>query len=144
MHQKDIDEMRAFNRFYTSLIGLLNTHILNSEYSLSEARILFELYHNSGMTASDIIALIHIDKGYLSRILKHFELKKLIVKKRSSADKRSVYLNLTSKGKKELEILSRASDVQITKILSQLTDDECKQLISNLREVKGALEKVKG
>lgn len=144
MHQKDIDEMRAFNRFYTSLIGLLNTHILNSEYSLSEARILFELYHNSGMTASDIIALIHIDKGYLSRILKHFELKKLIVKKRSSADKRSVYLNLTSKGKKELEILSRASDVQITKILSQLTDDECEQLISNLREVKGALEKVKG
>jgi len=144
MHQKDIDEMRAFNRFYTSLIGLLNAHILNSEYSLSEARILFELYHNSGMTASDIISLIHIDKGYLSRILKHFELKKLIVKKRSSDDKRSVYLNLTPKGKKDLEILSRASDAQIMKILSQLTDDECKQLISNLRAVKGALEKVKG
>ncbi len=143
MRQKDIDEMRAFNRFYTSLIGLLNVHILNSEYSLSEARILFELYHNSGMTASDIISIIHIDKGYLSRILKHLEIKKLLVKKRLAADKRNVCLNLTTKGKKELEILSRASDAQIMQILSQLTDDECKQLISDLRTVKSILEKIK-
>jgi len=78
MKSQFIKEIRAFNRFYTNIIGLLDKHILNSNYSLPEVRIMFELYHNAGLTASDITSLIDIDKGYLSRILKDFQKNKLI------------------------------------------------------------------
>ncbi|WP_431215832.1 hypothetical protein ACQ86N_14930 [Puia sp. P3] len=72
MQQKTISRIRAFNRYYTNIIGLLDRHILNSSYSLPEARILYELNHREGIQASGIIESLGIDKGYLSRILDEF------------------------------------------------------------------------
>jgi hypothetical protein len=66
MKEKSIAEIRPFNRFYTTIIGLMDQHILNSRYSLPEVRILYD--HCVNATASDIMASLNIDKGYLSRI----------------------------------------------------------------------------
>jgi len=92
-----VKDIRTFNRFYTHIIGLIDQHILNSRYSLPEVRIMYEMYYNSAATANEIISLIHIDKGYLSRILLKFEKVKLISKKKSTTDARSVMLTLTAK-----------------------------------------------
>ncbi len=65
-------KIREFNRFYTVLLGLLDRNFLNSEYSVTEIRILFELENNDGCSAVDLIEKLYIDKGYLSRLIKGF------------------------------------------------------------------------
>ncbi len=141
MNQTFIKEVRAFNRFYTGILGLLDKHILDSPYSLPEARILFELYHQPGLTFSDIIALLDIDKGYLSRILRNFEKNKLISKAISPADKRSATLQLTAKGKKAFEQLNTASTEQVKKIFADLSEKECRDLIQKMTEIQQILDK---
>ena len=136
-----VKDVRAFNRFYTNIIGLLDNHILNSNYSLPQARIMFELYHNSGLTASDIIALVDMDKGYLSRILKKFEKNKLIDKVSSATDKRSAFLQLSAKGKKEFEALNKASDKQVEMLFKNLSDKECDELVKKMSEIQKLFNK---
>ncbi len=143
MKQSYINEIREFNRFYTKIIGLLDKHILNSRFALPEVRVLYELYNNEKMTASDIISYLQIDKGYLSRILKQFEKKKLILKVRSKDDKRSTHIALSKFGKSEFEKLNQASNNQIAGIFNQLSDEECKQLIEKMNSIKAVLGKIK-
>jgi len=141
MKSEVVKQVRAFNRFYTRIIGLLDNHVLNSEYSLPEVRILFELYHNPGLTASDLIALLDIDKGYLSRILKKFEKTRLIFRSESEADRRNVLLQLSAKGKKEFEVLNNASDQQIGSLLENLSEKECRELSQKMSEIQTLLTK---
>ena len=141
MKLQSVKEVRSFNRFYTNIIGLLDKHILNSHYSLPEVRIMFELHHNSGLTASEITTLIEIDKGYLSRILKKFEKNKLIIKVSSATDKRAVFLKLSPKGEKEFEALNAESDSQIQMLLKNLSDKECNELVQKMSEIKKLLIK---
>jgi DNA-binding MarR family transcriptional regulator len=141
MKDEQIQEIRSFNRFYTNIIGLLDRHILNSSYSLIEARILFELYDKHSLTASDIITLIDIDKGYLSRTLKKFENNKLISKTDSSNDKRANAVKLSAKGRKEYELLNSASNKQVGDIFKNLSDEECDLLIKKIAEMKLLIEK---
>ena len=68
-HITIIRDIRAFNRFYTDIIGLLDQHLLDSPYSLAEARIIYEIHHNKDIQASQIMELMDIDKSYLSRLL---------------------------------------------------------------------------
>lgn len=68
-----ISWMRDFNRYYTNVLGLLDQHILGSSYSLSEARVLHEIGRTQPCTAAALAGTLHIDAGYLSRMLKRFE-----------------------------------------------------------------------
>jgi DNA-binding MarR family transcriptional regulator len=142
MKANHIAEMRAFNRFYTGIIGVLDEYILSSQFTLPEVRVLYELYHHESMSASDIISLLHIDKGYLSRLLKLFEKKKLIRRKPSKEDARSSHVELTAAGKKEFEKLNEESDNRIAIILEQLTARECEDLLNHMKAVKNILGKV--
>jgi DNA-binding MarR family transcriptional regulator len=134
-----IQEIRAFNRFYTNIIGLLDRHILDSSYSLPEVRIMFELYHHTGLTASGIIAILDIDKGYLSRILRQFEKNKIINKVVSPSDKRSTRVELTVKGKKEFEMLDDASNKQVEKVFAGITESGCTELIQKMKKIQQIL-----
>src|SRR5215216_1210896 len=100
MKEEHIKQMREFNRFYTNIDGLLNQHLLNSPFSLPEARVLYEIVQHEPCTASDIMSLLSIDRGYMSRILTNFASKGIISKKKSKADGRAYFLHLTRKGKK--------------------------------------------
>ena len=131
-----VEEIRAFNRLYTQVIGLVNDHILDSEYSLPEVRVLYELSHRPGLTASDLIGLLGIDKGYLSRILRRFGEKKLIARVVSAEDKRVVALTLTVKGKKEFEVLNRASDEQVGHAFRSLTERDGQALVEKMTEIR--------
>lgn len=143
MEQKIIAAVRGFNRFYTDVIGLLNNHILNSDYSLPEVRIMYELFHHGSLTASEIIQLLQLDKGYLSRLLKQFEKKKLVVKTNSEQDGRSANISLTNAGKREFEKLNMAADKQVEDILSLLSPAENRKLIGHMKEIETILQKTK-
>lgn len=120
MHQKTISDIRAFNRFYTGFLGLLDRYLLDSGFSLPEARILFEISRGEGIQASDIVERMGIDKGYLSRILESFVTRKLVLRRRSEADGRKMHIYLTDKGRREFSALDRASDNQLRELLKDL------------------------
>jgi DNA-binding MarR family transcriptional regulator len=139
MKEKYVDEMRAFSRFYTDILGLLDNHILESNFSLPEVRILYELYHHSAITAKDIILLINIDKGQLSRILEKLEKQKLLIRKRSKEDGRATLLSLSARGIAEFEILNKASHRQVFDMLKKLKELEVIELIRHMKEIQRLL-----
>ncbi|HZE83929.1 MAG TPA: MarR family transcriptional regulator [Puia sp.] len=139
MTEKHIGEIRAFNRFYTDVIGLLDRYILNSSYTLPEVRVLYELYYHQPITASDIVNSLHIDKGYLSRMILQFEKRKLLTRRRSAQDARSVQLSLTASGKKEFSVLDEASHYQIREILTPLSAVDCDKLVQYMTGIKSIL-----
>jgi len=138
-----IAKFRAFNRFYTPIIGLLNQNYLDNEFSLTEVRILFELnYAKDGLTAKDLIALLQLDKGYMSRILLQFEKQQIIRKERSALDGRAVLLRLTESGKQIFNDLDVASEQQANRMLRSLSADDVNQLIGHMVAIQQILSKI--
>ena len=94
---KQVSTIRAFNRFYTRKIGVLDG-MASSPFSLAEARVLYELAHRQQPTATDIRKELGLDAGYMSRILRDFERRKLVTREQSKTDERQRFLSLTAKG----------------------------------------------
>src|SRR5215212_6575190 len=90
--------MRAFNRFYTHKIGVLDDAPLGGPLSLTEGRVLYELAHRDAPSASELCRDLAIDRGYLSRILARFQKKRLVERSRSPSDRRQSHIRLTVKG----------------------------------------------
>jgi DNA-binding MarR family transcriptional regulator len=130
-----VESIRSFNRFYTHIIGLLDEYLLDSPFTLPEARILFEINRQQEITALDIINELKIDKGYLSRILRKFERQALIRKERSTRDGRSAYLILTSHGQEVFQDLNRRSQEQIRNAFSAIKEEDQALLIDRMQEI---------
>ncbi|MBW8684487.1 MarR family winged helix-turn-helix transcriptional regulator [Chitinophaga rhizophila] len=137
--QKTIDSIRSFNRYYTGLIGLLDDHLLDSEYSLVEARILYEIHTHQPVSASHIMSEIDIDKGYLSRVLKQFERKGLISKQLSEEDARVSLVSLTSSGSALFNELNKASDQQVITLIKRLSRQQQQQLVAHMEAIRELL-----
>jgi DNA-binding MarR family transcriptional regulator/GNAT superfamily N-acetyltransferase len=136
-----IHQIRNFNRFYTNIIGLVNQNILESPYSLAEGRILLEINNTEKCTASDIVKILQIDPGYLSRILRRFKKEELIAATRSAMDGRVQIVELTEKGKATFSQLSAASDLQLAQILKSVSQGEQQQLVSHMTAIQTILSK---
>jgi DNA-binding MarR family transcriptional regulator/GNAT superfamily N-acetyltransferase len=135
--------VRAFNRFYTDVIGLLDQHLLDSPYSLAEARIIYEVRHNPGIQASQIMERMPIDKSYLSRLLKKLEKDGVIKRKKSEEDARAVVISLTAKGKKEFDFLNKSSDEQIATLIQPFSSIQKENLVAEMSSIKHMLRPVK-
>lgn len=145
MNRKEsIEKIRAFNRFYLSSMNLLGNHYLGSEYCITEARIIFEIYENEGCTATYIAQIMNIDKSYLSRIIKAHEKKGYILRKTSDTDRRSYFLFLTVKGKNRAKELINKSNREIENIVQELSGEEQQRLINALDIIIKLLSKEKG
>src|SRR5436305_13420399 len=94
-----VDEVRAFNRFYTAVIGVLRDGLLQTPYSLTEARVIFELGQRDATNSADLRHTLDLDAGYLSRILDRFETDGLIGRERSTTDRRRQVIRLTDAGR---------------------------------------------
>lgn len=138
---KAIKKIRAFNRFYTNTLGLVDRHILHSPYSLTEVRVLFEIFHNSNYTARKIKNILQVDEGYLSRTIDKLIKQGLITKKQSQSDGRVFILSLSKKGENEFIILNNESEVSIESMIDHLTPDEVSEIVSIMYRIQELLIK---
>ena len=135
-----LDRIRSFNRFYTNLIGLLDQHFLDSPFSLTEARVLYEIRHIENCSAKMIRENISIDEGYLSRIIKRFAKQGLLKKAPSSEDKRLHIIVLTEKGHGAFSRLNENSNRSIFRLISGLSGSERDRLVQMMDGIRGLLE----
>ena len=140
-NQELIDRIRSFNRFYTNIIGLLDQHYLDSPFSLTEGRVLYEICNTEECSAKKIRESIIIDEGYLSRILDTFAKRGLIRKTRSSEDGRLWIILSTEKGKREFANLNHSSNRLISHMIEKLSEEERADLLYKMEEIRALLEK---
>ena len=133
---------RRFNRIYTQYIGTLNESLLNSEFTLAEARILYELANRPAPKASEIAEALGVDPGYLSRILRKFERLALLRRKTSAQDGRSTELTLTKRGQSAFLELNALSDQQAHDALQSLPPSARTDLIRCMQSIESILTKV--
>lgn len=134
-----IDAVRAFNRFYTRQIGLLDEGLLKSPFSLTEARVLYELAHRDGLVASDLVRDLGLDPGYVSRLLKKFEERGLVERAASEADARRAPIALTPAGRDAFAPLNQDSHDQVRALLDRLAPADQKRLVKAMRTVQDLL-----
>ena len=137
--QDRVQAVRQFTRFYTKQLGILHEHLLGSDYSLSESRVLYELAHRESCTAKEIGDDLGLDPGYLSRMLARFSRARLIQRERSRQDARHIVLQLTKKGRAAFAPLNRESSAQVTKILARLPEGDQQKLTRAMRQVESSL-----
>ena len=135
----EIEVFRRFNRMYTRFIGTLNEGLLNSEYSLAEARILYELATRETPRAREIADDLGIDAGYLSRLLARFEADGVLKRKASKQDGRYADLTLTGRGRSVFKKLNALSDEQAQTVLEDLPPSARMQLLDCMRMMEGIL-----
>jgi DNA-binding MarR family transcriptional regulator len=141
---KDSDDqiaaVRAFNRFYTRKLGVLDQHLMKSPFSLSEARVLYELAHRDDLSAKEIGAELGLDAGYLSRIVQNFDDNGLITRKPLASDRRQNRLALTAKGRQAFAKLDRSSHDEVGTMLAALPRGASGRLIGAM----GTIERLLG
>ncbi|HTW59887.1 MAG TPA: helix-turn-helix domain-containing GNAT family N-acetyltransferase [Terriglobales bacterium] len=134
-----IAAIRHFNRFYTRQIGLLDEGLLNSPFSLTQVRTLYELAHREQATAVELCRVLELDAGYLSRILASFEKAGLIEREPSPADARQTLLKLTRKGRKAFDPLNARSNQQVGTMLKRLPSAKQVALIAAMQTIESLL-----
>src|SRR5262245_57168157 len=134
-----IAAVRRFNRFYTQRIGVLQDGWAQSPFSLSQARVLYELLHRDKPTASEVGNALGLDAGYLSRILRGFAARGFIAKEKSASDGRQVHLTVTPRGRKTFAPLEAHSDTEVGNMLRPLTPAEQVRLVAALQAVEELL-----
>ena len=138
--EKAVQRIREFNRFYMPLLRLLDNHYLGSQYTPTEARVLFEIYENDGCNAAFIAKVMNIDKSYLSRIIRTHEKKGYLIRNVSKTDSRAYHLHLTETGLMQTKDFSQKSNEQIKHIIHSLNRKECTELIKALNTITSILE----
>ncbi|KAB8065224.1 bifunctional helix-turn-helix transcriptional regulator/GNAT family N-acetyltransferase [Janthinobacterium violaceinigrum] len=131
--------VRRFNRFYTRQIGVLHEHLLDSAFSLTEVRILYELAHQAQLTSADLCRELGLNAGYLSRVIAGFEKQGLIAKTRSPTDARAVQLQLTEQGQRTLAPLVDASRREVAAMLERLPPTAQQELVNAMGQIQGLL-----
>jgi DNA-binding MarR family transcriptional regulator/GNAT superfamily N-acetyltransferase len=134
-----IPSVRRFNRFYTRHIGILNEYLLESQLSLTEVRVLYELAQRDKVTAIELREELGLDRGYLSRMLQGFRKLGWITTTPSRADRRCVLLSLTNKGRRVFLPLDRRSSEEVRAMLEQLSDSEQQRLLAAMHEIQEIL-----
>jgi DNA-binding MarR family transcriptional regulator/GNAT superfamily N-acetyltransferase len=134
-----VGAVRRFNRAYTRRIGVLRDDFLKSPYSPAEARVLYELAHREKPTAADIAAELGLDHGYLSRILRGFNERGLVVKTPSPHDRRQSLLSLTVKGRMAYAPLDQRSQDEVAAMIGKLPEADQNRLVAAMGTIEHVL-----
>ncbi len=131
-----VAQVRAFNRFYTNVIGVLHGMYLDSPYTLTEGRLLFEIASHGSVEVSGLRRALDIDAGYLSRVLTRFEAESLVTRHRSATDARRQEIRVTDAGRAAMADLDRRAAGQIA-VLLRGTD--CNRLLNAMQVIAAEL-----
>jgi len=137
----DVEAVRRFNRLYTQKIGVLNEGLLESEFTLTEVRVLYEIAHAVGATAADICRALGLDAGYVSRLLHRLRTRGLVEQERSATDRRRSVLRMSDEGSRLFSELDARANEDAATLLGQFGDRERARLVSALREVEAIIDK---
>jgi DNA-binding MarR family transcriptional regulator/GNAT superfamily N-acetyltransferase len=134
-----VQTVRRFNRLYTRQIGVLQEHLLESQFSLTEVRVLYELAHRENATAKDLCRDLGLDRGYVSRMLQNFEKHGWIKVAPSPEDRRHQFLSLTAKGHKVFDPLEQRSSGEVTAMLARLSPNQREKMLAAIRDIESVL-----
>ncbi|MFJ8792920.1 GNAT family N-acetyltransferase [Streptomyces sp. NPDC102462] len=135
-----VQDIRAFNRFYTNLIGALDYgRHLYAPYTLTESRVLYELAHSSRTDAADLRGELSLDAGYLSRILNKFEQDGLIERAPSEKDPRRRRVSLTARGREAADLLDERARESVGSLLGSVDPGDRPRLAEAMRTIQGVL-----
>ena len=134
-----IQNIREFNRYYTIWLDVMNKEYLGTERTWTESRILYELYAAKGITAQALCNQLHIDKSFMSRILKNFEKGGLLERFADNRDKREKSLVLTEKGNQIAEEYSHRASEQVKEKIKDLDDGSCQKLCEAMEYIMKVL-----
>lgn len=135
-----VERMRAFNRFYTRVLGLLSEGFLDSPYSLPDSRVLFELGSSGPTSPTELADRLALDPGYVSRLLGRLRRRDLVVTKSSQEDGRRRFVSLTQKGRKAFRSLDKSSSAQVQELLDRLSEDGQERLLASAGELERLLQ----
>ena len=135
----DVKAVRAFNRFYTQRIGVLKRY-LDTDFTLTEVRVLYEVAHRPGLTASELVRELALDAGYLSRILRRFEAQGWLTREPAPHDARQSLLNLTEAGHATFAPLQQKSRDETAALLADVPASQRGRLIGALDTVHRLLQ----
>ncbi|MFD0691726.1 bifunctional helix-turn-helix transcriptional regulator/GNAT family N-acetyltransferase [Actinomadura fibrosa] len=136
----DIATVRAFNRFYTGVIGVLGDGLVRTPYSLTEARVIFELAQRADTGVLELRRALGLDAGYLSRMLARFAADGLVVRERSADDARRQIVRLTPRGREVFAMLDERSRADIRELLDGLPGEDRTRLLTAMRTIQDVLD----
>lgn len=134
-----VARVRRFNRFYTGRIGVLEERLLRSPFSLTEARVIYELARLGMATATQLGDELDLDAGYLSRILRGFRERGLVERRVSPDDGRRILLSLTEAGREAFGRLDAASADEVRTLLTELSPPDRERLVGAMDEIEELL-----
>ena len=140
MSVSPVNEVRGFNRFYTRVLGLLRPQLAGSAFSLTEARVLYELAHSDQMAVTDLRRALDLDAGYLSRILSRFIADGLVDREPSATDGRRQMVRLTPAGQAAFTELDTLQADAIDRLVAPLDDDQRLQLVTAMGRIRRVLD----
>jgi DNA-binding MarR family transcriptional regulator/GNAT superfamily N-acetyltransferase len=138
---REISAVRAFNRFYTRRLGLIEPKLLHSSFTLQEARIVYEIAHRSACTATDLTRDLGLDPGFLSRTLQALQRRQIVARKPSKDDGRVNELSLTAKGRTAQAELERRSREEVGGLLASLDDNQRATVVHAMTTIEQTLER---
>ena len=139
--ERRAEAVREFNRFYTRRIGVLGEGHLDSTFSLTEVRVLFELANRAHPTASEIAETLGLDRGYLSRTLRSFQKRGLVTTKTGPADRRRSLLRLTPAGRRAFAPLDARARDEIVAMLEPLPAADQRRILDAMGAIRTSLDR---
>lgn len=136
-----VASVREFNRFYTVFIGALNEGLLDSPFSLTEMRLLYELDREESISAGELCRRLALDAGYVSRLMKNFEKEGLVTRSPDSKDRRQTRLSLTAEARAAFRELDSRADEQVRRMLEPLPRAELEGVARSMRIIRRAFDK---
>jgi DNA-binding MarR family transcriptional regulator/N-acetylglutamate synthase-like GNAT family acetyltransferase len=138
---REISAVRAFNRFYTRKLGLIEPKLLHSPFTLQEARIMYEIAHRSACTATDLTRDLGLDPGFLSRTLQALQRRQIVTRRPSKDDGRVNELSLTAKGRTAQAELERRTREEVGSLLAALDDNQRAAVVQAMTTIERTLER---
>ena len=134
-----VEAVRRFNRFHTRLVGALNEHLLASDYTLPQVRVLYEIANGVGVSAADLARTLRLDRGYLSRLLAGLEKDGLVARSAAEGNAKRLVLSLTPQGAKTFAELNRASADEVAGLLARVEADRRAELVAAMERIEAIL-----
>jgi DNA-binding MarR family transcriptional regulator/GNAT superfamily N-acetyltransferase len=138
---REISAVRAFNRFYTRKLGLIEPKLLHSPFTLQEARIMYEIAHRSACTATDLTRDLGLDPGFVSRTLQGLQRRQIVTRRPSKDDGRVNELSLTAKGRTAQAELERRTREELGSLLAALDDNQRAAVVQAMTTIERTLER---